>query len=232
MIRIGKIDDAEKIAKIKIDNWRKTYKNIFPDEYLENLNFKNEVQKYKDGFKKRNIITFENNGEIIAYCYYGTRKEEALSKYTGEIFAIYVKNDSQEKGVGTALLQKAIKDLEKTHRKIMLWCAKENYRAIKFYNKNGLEIIDEEIEKIGGKDVEKVALGIDLEKEKIYELKKSVNYIENEKNIALYTNPDLIFLKNKPRKWFKQIINHENNSNIPQKFIDYLVKKGVFEEYG
>ena len=232
MIRIGKIDDAEKIAKIKIDNWRKTYKNIFPDEYLKNLNFKNEIQKYKDGFNKRNVITFEKDEEIIAYCYYGNRKEEKLQEYTGEVFAIYVKNDCQEKGVGTALLQEAIKALKKTNRKIMLWCAKENYRAIKFYNKNGLEVIDEETENIGGKDVEKVALGIDLEKEKIYNLKKSANYIENEKNIALYTNPDLIFLKDKPRKWFKQIVNHENNTDIPQKFIDYLIKKGVIEEYG
>ena len=232
MIKKGKLNDAEKKKKIKIDNWRKTYKNIFPDEYLENLNLQNEVQKYKDGFNKRNVITFEKDGEIIAYCYYGNRKEGKLQEYTGEVFAIYVKNNSQEKGVGTLLLQEAITDLKKIHKKIMLWCAKENYRAIKFYKKNGLEIIDEETEKIGGKDVEKVALGIDLEKEKVYDLKKSANYIENEENIALYTNPDLIFLKDEPRNWFKQIINHKNSSDIPQKFIDYLMKKGVIEEYG
>ena len=32
MIRNGREDDAKKIARIKIDNWRKTYLNIFPDE--------------------------------------------------------------------------------------------------------------------------------------------------------------------------------------------------------
>lgn len=232
MIRKGKINDADKIAKIKIDNWRKTYKNIFPDDYLENLNLEKEVEKYKNGYNKRNIITYEKNEEIIAYCYYGNRNEEKLQEYTGEIFAIYVKNDSQERGVGTELLQNAIRDLKKSHKKIMVWCAKENYRAIKFYKKNGLAIIDEEIEKIGGKNVEKVALGIDLEKQKVYDLKKSANYIEKEGKIALYTNPDLIFLKDESRNWFKRIINHENISAIPQNFIDYLIKKGVIEEYG
>ena len=77
--------------------------------------------------------------------------------------------------------------------------------------------------------MEKVALGINLEKQKIFNLKKSANYIENEDNIAIYTNPDLIFLKDEPRKWFKQIINHENILNIPHKFIEYLIKKEVIE---
>ena len=230
MIMNGKIEDAEKVAKIKIDTWRKTYKNIFPDEYLAKLNLENEIEKYKSNFKNRKIITFVKDEEIIAYCYYGEKKEKNLNSYTGEIFAIYVKSECQERGVGTVLLQEAIKDLSKIHKKIMVWCAKENYRAISFYKRNGLKTIGEEIENIGGKDVEKVALGINLEEEKTYNLKKSANYIENEENIALYTNPDLIFLKNETRDWFKQIINHKEISKIPQKFIDYLIKKDAIEQ--
>ena len=45
LIRKGKTEDGEIIAKIKIDNWRKTYKNIFPDEVLQSLEAKNEVEK-------------------------------------------------------------------------------------------------------------------------------------------------------------------------------------------
>lgn len=229
MIRDGKIEDANKIAKIKIDNWRKTYENIFPDEYLKKLDLEGEIKKYKDCFNKRKIKTFEKNGNVIAYCYYGNREDDNLHDYTGEIFALYVKNECQEKGIGTALLKESIKELSKEHNKIMLWCAKENRRAISFYNKNGINIIGEDVENIGGKNVEKVALGINLEKQKIYNLKKSANYIENEDNIAIYTNPDLIFLKDETRNWFKQIINHEKILNIPHKFIEYLIKKEVIE---
>ena len=64
---------------------------------------------------------------------------------------------------------------------------------------------------------------------KKYDLKKSANYIENEKNIAIYTNPDLIFLKDETREWFKQIIKHQEIGKVPQKFIDYLIKKEVIE---
>lgn len=235
MIREGKIDDSSKIAKIKIDNWRKTYLNIFPDDFLKSLNLDEEIEKYKKGFSKRKVIVYEKDGEVIAYCYYGERKEKTLEEYSGEVFALYVKNDCQEHGIGTRLLQDAIKDLSKEHKKIMLWCAKKNTRAISFYQKNGLKLLDEEKENIGGEEVEKVALGISSEEQNgdgktSYRLKKSANYIENKDNIAIYTNPDLIFLKDEPRKWFKQIVNQEKIANIPEKFVRYLLNRGIIED--
>ena len=229
MIRNGKEDDAKKIARIKIDNWRKTYLNIFPDELLKNLEINNEIEKCLRNLKNRNVIVYEKDGKVIAYCYYGIRKDKSYEEYSGEVFALYVKNDCQEHGIGSSLLRKAVNELSKEHKKILLWCAKENYRAISFYKKNGLEIIGEEVENIGGKDVEKVALGVDLAKERTYNLKKSANYIEKENSTAIYANPDLIVLKDEPRKWFNQIIRHEDIANIPQKFVSYLIKKEIIE---
>ena len=227
MIRNGSTTDAETIANIKIDSWRKTYLNIFPDSLLNNLEVKQETQKYLQNLKDRQVLVYEEDGRIIGYCYFGERRQEKFSKYSAEIFALYVKNDCQKRGIGTELLKEAIKLLSQKHSHILLWCAKKNAGAISFYKKNGLEIIGEEIENIGGKNVEKVALGISVEK--VYNLKKSANYIENEENIAIYTNPDLIFLKNETCTWFKQIIQHQETTNVPQKFIDYLIKKDVIQ---
>lgn len=233
MIRQGKKEDAQKIAKIKIDNWRKTYLNIFSDDFLENLELNQETKKYINNLENKNVLVYETQ-EPIAYCYYGNRAEtNTFPDYEAEIFALYVKNDCQEHGVGTKLLQYAINDLSKNNNKILLWCAKENTRAISFYQKNGLEIIGETTENVGGKTLVKVALGISTKEEKpiCYRLKKSANYIENENSIALYANPDLIFLNDKPRSWFKRIINQEEISDIPQKFVNYLLEKDVIEVY-
>ena len=238
MIRDGIKEDAEIIAKIKIDNWRKTYSKIFPEDFLNNLDVTKEKEKYLNNLKNKNIIIYEKEEKPIAYCYYGKSENTKFKDYEGEVFALYVENNCQEHGVGTKLLQYAIKDLAKESKKIFLWCAKENTRAISFYKKNGFKIIGEEIENIGGKNVEKVALGISLEDEKTetpdknnsYNLKKSANYIENEQSMAIYANPDLIFLKDEPRNWFMQIINHEKISNIPKNFIDYLLKKEIIEK--
>ena len=239
MIRDGIKEDCEKIAVLKIDNWRKTYSKIFPEDFLNNLNLDKEKEKYLNNLKNKNVIIYEKEKEPIAYCYYG---ENAKYKdYQGEVFALYVKNNCQERGIGTKLLQYAIKDLANKSKKIFLWCAKENTRAISFYQKNGFKIIGEEIENIGGKNVEKVALGISLQdgevqenksQNNLYNLKRSANYIENEQCMAIYANPDLIFLKDEPRNWFMQIINHKKISDIPRKFIDYLLKKDVIENYG
>lgn len=229
MIRRGEINDALAIGNIKIANWKKTYYNIFPDDFLDKLNIDTEEEKYIKSFPKREVKVFEKDGKIVAYCYYGSRIEEKLPDYTGEVFALYVKNDCQDKGVGTRLLQDAIKDLSNENKKILLWCAKENYRAISFYKKNGLKILAEDVENIGGKNVEKVALGIDLSKEKSYTLKKSANFINKENSTAIYTNPDLIVLKDETNKWFNRIINKQDISDIPQKFIDYLIRKEVLE---
>ena len=254
MIRNGIKEDAGKIARLKIDNWRKTYSKIFPEDFLNNLDLTKEKEKYLNNLKNKNVIIYEKAEEPIAYCYYGENAK--FKDYEGEVFALYVENNCQEHGIGTKLLQYAIKDLAKKSKKIFLWCAKENTRAISFYKKNGFKIIGEEIENIGGKNVEKVALGISLEDEKIreyksesdkinekdktetpdknnsYNLKKSANYIENEQSMAIYANLDLIFLKDEPRNWFTQIINHEKISNIPKNFIDYLLKKEIIENYG
>ena len=254
MIRNGIKEDAGKIARLKIDNWRKTYSKIFPEDFLNNLDLTKEKEKYLNNLKNKNVIIYEKAEEPIAYCYYGENAK--FKDYEGEVFALYVENNCQEHGIGTKLLQYAIKDLAKKSKKIFLWCAKENTRAISFYKKNGFKIIGEEIENIGGKNVEKVALGISLEDEKIreyksesdkinekdktetpdknnsYNLKKSANYIENEQSMAIYANPDLIFLKDEPQNWFTQIINHEKISNIPKNFIDYLLKKEIIENYG
>ena len=162
MVRKVKLDDAQKIAIIKIDNWRKTYKNIFPDTLLNNLEINSETQKSIKNIKEKNVIVYEKNEEVIGYCYYGKRNETSYKEYEGEVFALYVKNECQKNGIGSTLLKYAIDELFKNYKKILLWCVKENTRAISFYKKNSLEIIGEDIENIGGKNVEKVALGISL----------------------------------------------------------------------
>ena len=116
MIRKGHINDALEIGNIKINTWRKTYFNIFPDEFLDKLNIETEEQKYIKSYPNRKVKVYEKDGQIIAYCYYGNRKEEILPDYTGEVFALYVKNDCQDKGVGTKLLKDAINDLSKENK--------------------------------------------------------------------------------------------------------------------
>ena len=80
MIRNGSTTDAETIANIKIDTWRKTYLNIFPDSLLNNLDVKQETQKYLQNLKDRQVLVYEEAGRIIGYCYFGERRQEKFFK--------------------------------------------------------------------------------------------------------------------------------------------------------
>ena len=52
MIRNGIKEDAGKIARLKIDNWRKTYSKIFPEDFLNNLDLTKEKEKYLNNLKE------------------------------------------------------------------------------------------------------------------------------------------------------------------------------------
>lgn len=88
MIRDGVKEDAGKIARLKIDNWRKTYSKIFPEDFLNNLDLTKEKEKYLNNLKNKNVIIYEKAEEPIAYCYYGENAK--FKDYEGEVFALYV----------------------------------------------------------------------------------------------------------------------------------------------
>jgi hypothetical protein len=44
-IRKATPNDARNIAKVQVNSWRTTYKNIVPDEFLENMGYKDREQK-------------------------------------------------------------------------------------------------------------------------------------------------------------------------------------------
>ena len=67
MIRKGEIKDAMRIAKLKIANYRKTYKNIFSEEYLVNMNIELEKKKYIDGLEKREVLVYCQDEKILGY---------------------------------------------------------------------------------------------------------------------------------------------------------------------
>lgn len=64
-------------------------------------------------------------------------------KYDSELVSLCIKPSEKGKGIGTELFKETAKELLKNHKKNMIiWCFKDNEKAIKFY------------EGLGGKNVE------------------------------------------------------------------------------
>lgn len=95
-IRKAIISDAESIAKINVSSWQKTYKDIFPEEFLDSLSneesLKNTVLRMQENIKKdNNYLVAEFNNEVVGFCKIGKSTKKNYEDF-GEIIALYVKN--------------------------------------------------------------------------------------------------------------------------------------------
>ena len=152
-IRLNRIEDQEGMARIKVDCWQDTYKNIIDQSYLDSLNYEIQTNKYIDSFDeyKNMVLVAEdvNDHKIIGYSCFSTDANEYAD---AELISLYIDKKYARRGIGTSLLRETIKELKKYNKKtMMLWCIKENKNAIKFYEKMGGIKVFDKMAKIGNK---------------------------------------------------------------------------------
>ena len=111
---------------------------IWKNENIKAHNFIEEEYWQKNYEYVRNLLP---NSEIYVYT-----NQNIIEGFIGinnnYIEGIFVKSDSQNKGIGTALLNKA-KEI-KTNLTLSVY--EKNKKAIKFYQKNGFTIVKENID--------------------------------------------------------------------------------------
>lgn len=145
-IREAKEFDAESIAIINISSWQKTYKGIFPKEFLDGLNdkesLKTTILRMQENIKSdNNYLVAELNKEIVGFCKIGKSTKENY-EHCGEIIALYVKNEEIKKGIGKQLFAAANNLLKETYENNIVSCIREN-PSNNFYKKMGCVFIEE-----------------------------------------------------------------------------------------
>ncbi len=85
MIREAMISDAEDIAKVHVDCWRTTYKDIMPDEVLERLSYEQRIELWNANLSTEDghlVYVAENEkGEIIGFVSGGPEKSGEYPPY-------------------------------------------------------------------------------------------------------------------------------------------------------
>ena len=144
-IRKATISDAENIAKINISSWQKTYKNIFPKEFLDGLSDeeseKNTILRMQENIKNdNNYLVAELNNEVVGFCKIGKSTKENYED-CGEIIALYVKNEKVKKGIGKQLFIASNNLLKETYENNIVSCIREN-PSNNFYKKMGCVFVE------------------------------------------------------------------------------------------
>ena len=162
LIRKAELEDVKGIAKVHVDSWRTTYKGIVPDSFLENLSYEQREKVWKSGIEANQVyIAEDEKGQIVGFASGGKERTGKYEAYIGELYAIYLLEGQQGKGLGQKLFQLVVADLEeKQLHSMLIWALAEN-PACRFYEKLGGKKIDTAEIELDGNKLSEVAYGWD-----------------------------------------------------------------------
>lgn len=160
IIRKATADDAAEIANVHLNSWREAYRNLLPQDFLDQLplTFKRRMNSWKQtaAMPDRALYVAEGKSGIVGFSVFTPPRDKDMSEH-GELGAIYLLEKFKGKGIGAALLKLGMQQLVAwKYSKAYCWVLQNN-PTIEFYEKsgavfNGMEKPDE----IGGKKVKEL----------------------------------------------------------------------------
>lgn len=158
IIRKATGDDARQIAEIIVEDWKKAYRGIIDDDFLDSMDveerYQRELQRYQI------YMVAADDKEILGLTWNEMADDEASDC---EIIALYVRYGKRKNGIGQALFKNST-DLFRASgkKKMIIWCLKENNEARRFYEKMGGEVYKTGTHKWGNRDYDMISYLYDL----------------------------------------------------------------------
>lgn len=161
-IRTAKLSDAGGIAKVHVDSWRTTYKNIIPGEFLENLSYQSREELWINIIPQGIVFVAENDeGQIVGFSSGGKERSGDYKEYQGELSSIYILKEFQGQGIGKALVKSVIRELGKSGMNTILVFVLADNNSTLFYEAMGGKVIDKIEVEIAGKKLNELVYGWD-----------------------------------------------------------------------
>jgi ribosomal protein S18 acetylase RimI-like enzyme len=158
-IRVAKVEDLALIAKIRIDNWRITYKGLLPQSFLDDLDYEKETQSWHtfSQMERHHVfVAIDENESIMGFV--GIRPFDS-EMTIGEIHALHTSEEFRGKGAGKALIYHSAKLFKSQNIKEMrLWVIVGNDNATAIYEHLGAETYIERVDIINSTDVPEIGM--------------------------------------------------------------------------
>ena len=154
-IRQATEKDSEKIAVLHANSWKKAYRSLLSDSYLDN-DLEGERKKYwSDKMSKLSekefVLVAENESMAIGFAALLDKPEMG---YDALIDNLHVRADMKGQGIGKQLMKAVAERLIQTGRKsVYLFVLKGNDAAEEFYLSRGAKRADASAVEFGGKNV-------------------------------------------------------------------------------
>jgi len=130
IIREPTNDDCPSWGQAHYQAWNETYPGLVPPEFLKELSSERSAARLLEALSRSYIAVINNR--VIGFVVYSPISEDYVSvQPSSEIKALYVLRDYQNRGLGKALIKKAIASLPE--KDIVLFVLKGNEKTISFY---------------------------------------------------------------------------------------------------
>lgn len=157
--RKAQTSDALDIARVHVKSWKTTYKNIVPEAYLEKMNYDDRKNMWKDIISNQTVFVAEVNGKIVGFANGGEERTGEYSGYQGELYAIYILESFQQRGIGKQLLDLVAAHLSQMNITSMTVSVLEDNISCTFYERLGAWHIDTVEIEIAGKTLNELVYG-------------------------------------------------------------------------
>jgi GNAT superfamily N-acetyltransferase len=146
-IRPASVDDAQPIARVRIDCWRSTYRGLIPDAYLDAMDIDASAALWTRVLSTatdRASVFVADDGDIVGFAA-GNMLEEPRHGLNAELSAAYVRRDHQRAGIGRRLVD-AVARAQRTQgaRGLIVWVIAGNKGARAFYERLGATLLLEQ----------------------------------------------------------------------------------------
>jgi ribosomal protein S18 acetylase RimI-like enzyme len=138
--RAAQPSDTEQLALLHADSWRRTYRGLFSDEFLDNEADSNRRDVWRLRLTSNRADQFvcvaDDGGEISGFvCAYGHEDDS----WGSLIDNLHVALECQRDGVGTQLMEQTFAWLHAHFPMdaVYLWVMERNSQAREFYEKLG-----------------------------------------------------------------------------------------------
>ncbi|MGB7876830.1 MAG: GNAT family N-acetyltransferase [Anaerolineales bacterium] len=156
-------EDVGTIAGVHVDSWQSTYRDIIATDYLARLSVDHHAERWLEILRKQDtkncIFVAENkDDQVIGFASGGPQRDLRLN-YDGELYAIYLLEIAQRRGLGTRLTHAVANHLAMNGFESMLVWVLDGNPSNQFYAALGGEYVSKKMINIGEQELTEVAYG-------------------------------------------------------------------------
>lgn len=134
-------DDALGLATVHASSWKTTYRGIVQQSYLDKISIEQRLPGAERRANAPNMNCFVaanlKTQQIVGFVDVGVCREKNIDA-DGEVYALYLLQEFQGKGLGRLLFEKGVEILKgQGLRRMMVSVLQENHSSRRFYEKMG-----------------------------------------------------------------------------------------------